>query len=358
MVKLTIADVARQAGVSTATVSHVINNTRYVSDETRQKVNDAIAALGYAPNAVARSLATNISQIIGVVVSDITNPFFPAMLRGIEDKIVASHYSMVVGNTDEHPAREEDLIRLWTRQRVDGLIIAPTGVRCPALLALAQGGVPVVQVDRGSPDLAAPLVTVDNEAGAYEAVRHLIELGHRRIACLVGIEAISTQTERQQGWRRALQEAGLPSGDDLVVHADPRFYGTLPDAAGAVRPVRPQSSLDDLPSADEALQGIFDGPDRPTAIFALTNQLALGTLYALRGCGMRFPDDISFVSFDDPDWAPLFSPPLTAVRQPAYQLGQAAADLLMRLINGEPAEPPPPLQVVLMKRASSGPPPG
>ena len=191
-------------------MSHVINNTRFVSDETRQKVNDAIGALGYAPSAVAWSLVTNISQIIGVVVSDITNPFFPAIVRGIEDKVLSHRYNLVLGNTDEYPAREEEIVHLLVRQRVDGLIIAPTGVRCPPLLAIAESGVPIVQIDRTSPGLDVPLVGVDNEGGAYQAVSYLIGLGHRRIACLLGIEAISTQVERLEGWKRALRDADLP----------------------------------------------------------------------------------------------------------------------------------------------------
>ncbi len=232
MGRLTIADVAREAGVSTATVSNVINNTRFVSDETRQKVNDAIEALGFVPSAVARSLVTNISQIAGVIVSDITNPFFPAMVRGIEDQTLPYRYSMVLGNTDEDPLREEELVRLMTRQRVDGLIIAPTGVRCAPLLALAESGVPIVQLDRTSPGLTAPLVGVNNEEGAYQAVSYLIGLGHRRIACLFGIEAISTQGERLKGWRRALQEADLPIDEDLIVRADPRLLRHLAGCRG------------------------------------------------------------------------------------------------------------------------------
>ena len=352
----TIADVTKQAGVSTATVSHVINNTRFVSDATRRKVNEAILALNYTPSAVARSLVTNVSHIIGVVVSDITNPFFPAAVRGIENEALSHRYNMVLGNTDEYPAREADIIYLLAKQRIAGLIIAPTGVHCPPLLAMAESGVPIVQIDRTSPGLAAPLVGVDNEEGAYQAVSYLIGLGHRRIACLLGIEAISTQAERLKGWKRALLEATLPIEEDLIVRADPRFYGTLPDAAGTVAPVRPAPEREKMPGVDEALRSLLEGPRPPSAVFALTNQLALSTLYALKARGLRFPEDISLVSFDDPDWAPLFSPPLTTVRQPAYQLGQAAADLLMSLINHEPVEPPPPLRVVLMKRASSGPP--
>jgi len=238
---------------------------------------------------VARSLVTNVSQIIGVVVSDITNPFFPAVVRGIENDVLAYRYNIVLGNTDEYPAREEELVHLLARQRIDGLIIAPTGVRCPPLLAMAQAGVPVVQIDRTSPGLCAPLVGVDNEGGAYQAVSYLVGLGHRRIACLLGIEAISTQMERLKGWRRALSEAGLPVDEDLVVRADPRFYGTLPDAAGAVAPVRPAPERERMPSVDEALRGLLQGPQPPSAVFALTNQLALGTLYALKARGLRSP---------------------------------------------------------------------
>ncbi len=356
MRKVTIAEVARRAGVSTATVSHVINSTRFVSEETRERVNQAIGALGYAPSAVARSLVTNISQIIGVVISDITNPFFPAMVRGIEDTTLAYRYQMLVANTDEEPAREEELVQLLTRQRVDGLIIAPTGIRCPPLLALAESGVPIVQIDRTSPGLIAPAVVVDNEQAAYRAVSYLIGLGHRRIACLLGIEAISTQAERLKGWQRALRDAGLPVAEDLIVRADPRFYGTLPDAAGSVSLIKPGPEHEKMPSVAEALQDLLDRPGRPSAIFVLTNQLALGALYGLRARGLRFPEDISIVSFDDPDWAPLFSPPLSTLRQPAYQLGQVAADLLLRMINHEPVEAPCPLHAELMKRSSSGPP--
>ena len=172
----------------------------------------------------------------------------------------------------------------------------------------------------------------------------------------MGIEAISTQTERLIGWKRALREAALPVDDNLIVRADPRFYGTLADEAGSVSLLRPGLEHQKMPGADEVVRALLDRPEPPTAVFVLTNQLALGTLYALRARGLRFPEDISLVSFDDPDWAPLFSPPLTTVRQPAYQLGEVAADLLMRMINREAAGSPPRLRVELMKRASSGPP--
>ncbi len=343
--------------MSTATVSHVINGTRYVSDETRQKVLDAIGALNYRPNGIARSLVTHSTCKIGVVISEIRNPFFTAAARGIEDETLSQRYNIVLCNTDEDPEREEAGLQLLAAQQIDGLIIAPTGARCASLLALAESGVPIVQLDRSSPDLNAPLVGVNNEEGAYQAISYLIGLGHRRIAALINLDAISTQRERLRGWERAHREAGLPVDEDLIVRADPRFYGIEPGAAGSLSLAGPVVRRQAMPSAYEVLQGLFNLPQRPSAIFVGSNQLTLGTLYAFRACGLRCPEDISLISFDDHDWAPLFSPPLTVVRQPTYQLGQAAAHLLMRMIQGEPVEAPLPLQVELVARESCGAPP-
>jgi len=357
MARVTIKDVAGRAGVSTATVSHVMNGTRFVSDETRRKVLDAVAVLNYQTNAIARGLVTHVTHKIGLVVSEFTNPFFMAAARGIEDEILDRQYNIVISNTDEDPQREEANLRLLSAQRIDGLIIAPTGVACASLLALAESGVPIVQLDRSSPGLAAPLVGVNNEEGAYQATRYLIDLGHRRIGCLIDLDVISTQKERLRGWAQAMQEAGLPAGDDLVLRADPRFYGVTPDETGSFSLIGPPAKHQTMPSAYEALQRLLRSPQRPSAIFVANNQLTLGTLYAFTTCGLRCPEDISLISFDDHDWAPLFSPPLTVVRQPTYELGQAAARLLMQMIDGEPFEPPAPLLVELVIRASCGAPP-
>ena len=354
MTRVSSKDVAKHAGVSIATVSHVINGTRFVRSETRQKVLDSISALHYRPNAIARGLVTNSTRKIGLVVSDIRNPFFTAVARGVEDEFNSQRYNTIFCNTDEDPLREEDNLHLLAGQQIDGLIIAPSGERCESLLALANTGVPIVQLDRISPDLDAPKVCVDNAEGAYQAVRYLIELGHRRIAYLMGIEAVSTQIERLAGWRRALSAAGLPVDETLVVQADPRFFEITPSAAAA--PVQSGASGHALPSARKVLGELLTRANRPSAIFVATNQLTLGTLYAFTELGLRCPEDISLISFDDQDWAPLFRPPLTVVRQPTYQLGQTAARLLMRLIRGEPAESPPPLAVELVIRASCSPP--
>lgn len=352
MARVRSKDVAELAGVSIATVSHVVNGTRFVSAETRQKVLDAIEALNYRPNAVARGLATNSTRKIGLVISEISNPFFTVAARGVEDEFLRQGYNIILCDTDEDPEREDNCLHLLATQQIDGLIIAPTGVPSPSLQALTEAGVPMVQIDRSSPDLSAPLVAVNNEEGAYQATRYLIGLGHRRIACLINLDVISTQRERLQGWERALREANLPVCDNLIVRADPHFYGIHSDAAGSQPLVSPATQPQRAPSAYELLQDRLTSPDRPSAIFVASNQLTLGTLYAFKACGLKCPEDISLISFDDHDWAPLFTPPLTVVSQPAYRLGQIAAQLLMRMINGEPAEAPAPMPVELIVRAS------
>jgi LacI family transcriptional regulator len=352
MAKVRSKDVAKHAGVSIATVSHVVNNTRYVSAETRQKVLDAIEALNYRPNAVARGLATSITRKIGLVISEISNPFFTVAARGIEDEFLSNRYNIILCDTDEDPERENDCLLLLAAQQIDGLIIAPTGVRSATLLAMAESGIPIVQIDRSCPGLAAPLVGVNNEEGAYQATRYLIGLGHQRIACLIDLDVISTQQERLKGWERALREAQLPVDNDLIVRADPHFYGIPPSSADSPPATWPAVQRQKMPSAYELLRGMLKSPQRPSAIFVANNQLTLGALYAFRACGLRCPEEISLISFDDHDWAPLFNPPLTVVYQPAYRMGQTAAQLLMRMINGEPAASPLPLSVELILRSS------
>lgn len=348
MARANSQDVATHAGVSIATVSHVINGTRYVSDETRQKVLDAIRDLNYRPNAVARGLATSVTRKIGLVVSEIRNPFFTDTARGIEDELLSQRYNLILCNTDENSERESAVLHLLGTQQVDGIIIAPTGEPSEALLGLVKAGVPIVQIDRRSPGLQVPLVGVNNEEGAYQAIRYLIELGHQRIACLINLDVISTQTERLHGWERALREAGLPVDEALVVRGDPRFFGPDPEHNAS-------AAQQKLPGATKVLQGLLNMPQRPSAIFVASNQLTLGTLYAFRDFGIKCPEDISLISFDDHDWAPIFNPPLTVMRQPTYQLGRAAAQLLMRMINNEMVDSPPPLKVELVKRASCAP---
>ncbi len=350
MARVRIQDVAERAGVSTATVSHVINETRFVREETRLKVLTAIEELHYQPSAIARGLVTNSTQTIGLVISDIANPFFTAVARGVEDEINQYGYHTIFCNTDEAPQREDEYLRLLFARQIDGLIIAPTGVPSERLNRMAAAEIPIVLLDRQMPGLNAPLVNVDNQRGAYEATRYLIELGHRRIAVLMGLETISTQLDRFNGYKQAMEDAGLGVDDSLVVHADPRFSTNQLN-----RIVPPPIFLTNnqmTPAAFYALQALLDLKDRPSAIFVANNQMTLGTLHALNQRGLCCPNDISLISFDDHDWAPLFSPPLTVVRQPTYELGKTAASLLIKLMAQQPVEPLAPLPVELVVRQS------
>lgn len=341
-------DVAEKAGVSPTTVSHVINKTRFVAEETRQRVLAAIEALDYQPSLIARGLATNSTQAVGLVVSDITNPFYSAVTLGVEHEIIRHGYHTIFCNSDEDPGRENEYLRLLLARQIDGLLIVPTGIRSEHLIRMANADVPIVLLDRETPGLDAPVVSVDNETGAYLATRHLIELGHRRIAVLIGVETISTQVRRLDGYRLALQEAGLAVDEALIARADSRFYTNQPFTF----PAPFEGEFQPYPPASPALLRLLHLPDPPSAIFVANYPMTLGALHAISACHLICPDDISLISFDDYDWAPFFSPPLTVVRQPTYQLGQTAAQLLLKLINGEEIESPAPLPVELVVRGS------
>jgi LacI family transcriptional regulator len=351
MARVSIKDVAKYAGVSTATVSHVINQTRFVSEETRQKVLAAIETLNYQPSAIARGLATNATQTIGLIISDVTNPFFTAVARGVEDEITRHGYHTIFCNTDEDPIRENEYLRLLSARQIDGLIIAPARTYSESLIRMSEAGIPIVLIDRGTNGVRAPLVCVDNEGGAYQAIKYLIELGHRRIGIVVGMETISTHLMRLNGYKRALEEAGLSIDESLIARADPQLYSHQP-ALSVSTPPKFLTNAQMTPAAYYALQQLLDLPDCPTAIFVTNNQMTLGTLHALKERKLRCPEDISLISFDDHEWAPLFSPPITTVRQPTYQLGQTAAGLLMRLIKGEEVGYPSPLPVEFIIRES------
>jgi len=351
MTRVRIKDVAERAGVSTATVSHVINQTRFVSAETRQKVLAAIDSLNYQPSAIARSLVTKATQTIGLLVADIANPFFTAVARGVEDELTRHGYHTIFCNTDEDPDRESEYLRLLAARQIDGLIIAPARIHSDRLCQMSESGLPIVLLDRGAVGVKAPLVCVDNEGGAYQAVKFLIELGHSRIGIVMGMETISTHLMRLNGYKRALQETGLPIDENLIVRAKSWLY--LPKIDSTVSP--PPKTLTNVqmtPATFLALQQMLDLPDRPTAIFVTNNQMTLGTLYALKQRRLHCPEEISLISFDDHEWAPLFTPPITVVRQPTYHLGQIAANLLIRLISGEDVEYPSPLPVEFIRRES------
>ena len=328
--RVSIETVAQHAGVSKATVSHVLNRTRFVSEATEIRVRAAIDELGYHPSDVARSLKTKRTTTIAALVSDISNPFFTAVVRGIEDGLNENDYQVILCNSDEDPGKEDRYLRAMLAKRVDGLIIAPVGHANSFLRVIAQH-IPTLCIDRGTPDLELPVIGVDNEPAARDAVAHLIGHGHRRIGAIVGLPKVSTSRERLTGYERALREAGIRVDPELIHEGNSKVDG-----------------------GTAAAREVFALPDPPTAIFASNNLMTLGVLKALDTLGRRCPDDVAVVGFDDHDWAGHFTPPLTVVRQPTYGLGKAAVGLLLRLIRGETVGHVAPMNAELIVRRSCG----
>jgi LacI family transcriptional regulator len=313
----TARDVARRAGVSTSTVSHVVNGTRVVSDELRARVLQAMHDLGYEANAVARSLKTRRSHLVALVASDIGNPFFTAVVRGVEDVVTARGYTLILGSTGEDPHREEAYLRLLGAQRVDGLILAPSGDRYPYLDRIMHTRSAFVLLDRTLPGPSVPTVLLDNVDAARVATRHLLSLGHRRIGMVTGRAGISSTAERTDGYRLELAVAGIPFDPALI--ADGR------------------SRLDD---GRRATAQLLDLAERPTALVVANNLMTIGAVAAIEERGLCVPRDVAVVGFDDALWADVLHPRLTTLAQPTYELGRAAAELLLRRIETPDAHVP------------------
>ncbi len=332
----TIGDVARRAGVSAMTVSRVINNSGYISQETRERVEQAIVDLGYVPNALARGLRFKQTKTLALVLTDITNPFFTTIARGVEDTASEQGFSVMFCNTDESEEKEANYLNVLVQKRVDGVLLVPAQSSPDSVIFLGERGVSCVVLDRRTPGAAVDIVHCDSEQGAYDLVQHLLGLGHRRIAVLTGPEAVSTAADRAAGYRRALAGAGLASDPALV------RYGSFTQDSGACM-----------------ARAVLALPEPPTALFAANNFIALGALGALRQAGLRVPGDISLVVFDDLPAALVIDPFLTAASQPAYEMGRRATRLLLdRLAKRGPAAPCDiTLPTELIVRASSAPPP-
>jgi DNA-binding LacI/PurR family transcriptional regulator len=305
-----MADVAARAGVSKATVSHVINETRFVEEATKSRVREAIGALGYRPNVAARSLTTQRTRIIGLIISDVTNTFFGELTRGIEDALFANGYSLMLCNTNEVLEREEYYIDILLRQGVDGIIAAATSQDWDALNEAAKLNIPIVMLDRTFENADSPYVGVNNSEGAYLGTRHLIERGYREIGILSGFQRLSTMRERLAGFERALAEADLP------LRANWRIDSPLTIEDGR-----------------RAMQQLMRQTERPRAVFISNNLLSLGALMGLREMELVCPDDIAIVGFDDHPWAQVSDPPLTVVRQPTYAIGETAAQKVLQALN-------------------------
>ena len=326
-----IKEVADIAGVSTATVSRVLSNQPHVKPEVRERVLAAIAKLEYRPNLVARRLRAQQSNTIGLIVSDIRNPFFTAISRAVEDTAYARGYSVIVCNTDENPEKETLYLRVMRDEHVAGIIFSPTG-RALTNFAALNIDFPIVLVDRSLKNGDADTVMLDNVAAGYDLTRHLIANGYRRIAAICG-EAGNTGRERWRGYEMALREQGLAPAAEFVKYVSPK-----------------------IEVGYDAARAMLDAPQPPDAFFTSNSLLMAGALQAIRERQLAIPDDVALVGFDETIWATLVQPGMTLIAQPTDEIGKTATELLLQRI-ADPRRSP---RTVLMKgqlvvRGSSAP---
>lgn len=310
---MTLKEVGRLAGVSAITVSRVLSGSYHVRDETKRKVLDAVKALDYKPHIIAQSLRSARTRTIGVLIPDISNPYFMYLIRSLE-KVMRSHgYSILLASSDNDPVRELEMLRVL-EMRVDGIVLATCQAMLrDALKSILARDVKIVLVDRTAEDVQLPQVLEENENGAYELVKHLIALGHREIAMINGTAPISTATTRERGFHRALREYALQEDSVLVLHGQ----------------------FDQETGHAFTAQLLKSAHDRPSAIFCGNNSIAVGALLAIRERGLSVPQDISLVSFGDLLLPELITPLVTAVVQDPDAVGRTAATLLLASLREE-----------------------
>lgn len=309
----TIREVAELAGVSISTVSHVINETRYVSPSVQARVLDAIEKLNYQHNRLASSLRNRKTHTIGVLLPNNANPFFAKILAGIEKACYASGYNFIMGNARDDPERELSYLGVLLSRQVDGVLLISTGAHEAALHLLAKRQIPVVMVDRTG-ITPSDVIRTDNAMGGQLATQYLIGLGHRRISCITGPSFLTPSSERIIGYQQTMQQAGLPVRDDWIITGD--FHQE---------------------SGYQAVQQLLKLDELPTAIFACNDLMALGVLCALHEAGLSVPRDISLVGYDDIQMASYSVPRLTTIRQPSEELGQLAVERLVERLDNPQA---------------------
>jgi LacI family transcriptional regulator len=333
---VTLKDVAARARVHPATASRALNpETRLlVREDTAARVLEAAAELGYRPNTVARSLRTRRSHSIGVLIPDLNNPLFPPIVRGIEDRLAAAGYVALIGNTDGDADRERTLFEQMRARHVDGLVLATVHLGDPLLADSARADLPVVLMNRLAQDYSLPSVSVDNERGIRMAVAHLAQLGHTRIAHIAGPQEVSTGLTRYRGFLSAMEAHGLSPDPELIVTA--RAFS--------------------IEEGHRCAQQLIERDPGCTAVAAGNDMLAVGCYAALDDAGLRCPQDLSVVGFNDMPFIDRLRPPLTTIRFPHYQVGTEAAQLLLERIAGHTG----PVKVLflapeLVVRGSTGP---
>lgn len=316
IVTVTIYDVAREAGVSMATVSRVVNNNPNVKPQTRKKVFEAIERLGYRPNAVARGLASKKTTTVGVVIPDIANANFAEVARGIEDIANMYHYNIILCNADKRKDKEIRVINTLLEKQVDGLIFMGGAVTDEHIQAFKTSNVPIVLCATTDEQSSIPSVDIDHEAAAFDAVNRLIEEGHTHIAMISGtLQDPANGFARFQGYKRALEQAGLAYREELVRVGNYKYE-----------------------SGTEAMQYFLDLPVQPTAVFSATDEMAIGAIHCIQDAGLNVPEDVSVISVDNSRMSSMVRPLLTTVAQPMYDIGAVSMRLLTKLMKKEAVE--------------------
>ncbi|CAM3676678.1 HTH-type transcriptional repressor PurR [Vibrio aerogenes CECT 7868] len=312
----TIKDVARLAGVSTTTVSHVINKTRFVAEATQEKVLEAVKSLNYAPSAVARSLKCNSTRTIGMLVTQSTNPFFSEVIDGVESYCYRQGYTLILCNTGGLYEKQRDYIRMLAEKRVDGILVICSDLT-EVLLDMLDGyqDIPKVVMDWGPESSQADKIIDNSEEGGYLATKYLIDHGHKKIACLSGQLSKAICKERILGYRRAMSEANLPTNDDWILEGN--F---------------------ECDTAVLAADKIIAMDEKPTAIFCFNDTMALGLMSRLQQRGIKIPDDMSVIGYDNIEISEYFSPPLTTIHQPKRRVGKNAFEILLERIKNKEHE--------------------
>lgn len=310
---VTIYDVAREAGVSMATVSRVVNNNPNVKPQTRKKVFEAIERLGYRPNAVARGLASKKTTTVGVVIPDISNSIFAEVARGIEDIAAMYHYNIILSNADKKKEREIQVINTLLEKQVDGLLFMGGTITKEHIHAFNTASVPIVLCATTDESKAIASVDINHELAAYDAVKYLLHHGHRNIAMISGtLEDLTNGYARFQGYKKALEEAGISIREDYVRIGNYKYETGL-----------------------EIAQYFLELEDRPTAIFAATDEMAIGAIHKIQDFGLKVPNDVSVISVDNIRMASMVRPQLTTVAQPMYDIGAVSMRLLTKLMKKE-----------------------
>ncbi len=309
---MSIKQIAKIADVSTATVSRVLNGSDSVKSETFEKVQKVAKKLNYQRNNVARRMKVKATEslIFGLVISDINNPFFADIARGVEEFAYAKKHVIFICNTNESPEKEIFFLNSMISEKVSGVIIAPTAGNYKLFDKLVSDRLPMVLIDRLKNSFNFDTVSINNEKGAFLAVQRLIQNGHERIGIINGIKGLSNSEARFRGYKNALREAGLPLVQELIT------YGHFNEAGGR-----------------KAMKKLLDLKNPPTAVFSANNLMTLGSIKEIHEQNLSIPDHIALIGFDDSSWAEALTPPLTAVKQPGYELGVSATELLYKRLK-------------------------